>query len=255
MNEVVLLQLISSSFWLILVVLIIRVFRNQLKDILASLASFEIAGTHFNFRDKKATLESYAILSDVLLDILQTRGRTIELASFISEANTQRIRDFAFKYADEVDKDDQNLVLLKNIAAILARKERAQEAGKIYDVILEQIPEEVDANSLKAVALLNSRVPDNVRSAEQIYDRFLDRYPTWGVLWWNRALTRSQLKKYDQALSDLKRALDLLDLDALEELDVSLENELIIPLKSAKPSEFKQLEDEVSKAKAKETSY
>jgi tetratricopeptide (TPR) repeat protein len=252
MNEIVLLQIISSSFWLILVLLIISVFRKQLKAILESLASFEIAGAQFKFSDKKATLESYAILSDVLLDILQTRGWTIQLIPFISDANAQRIADFAIKYTNEVDKDDQNLVLLKNIALILARTGREPAAGKIYDTILEKFPEEMDANILKALWLSTSRVPDNVRSAEQIYDRFVERYPARGALWFDRALNKTQLKKYDQALSDLKRALDL---DVWKySPDFSLADELLMPLKSAKPSEFEQLEDELSKAKAKETS-
>jgi len=124
----------------------------------------------------------------------------------------------------------------------LIAKGESQEAIKIIDALLKKTPDDLDVNNLKARWLLNSRVPNNVRSAEQIYDRFLDRYPVHHTLWFNRALTRSLLKKYDQALSDLKRAMDL---DAWKEPDISLANEILMPLKSAKPSEFKQIEDEV----------
>src|SRR5215210_1663198 len=209
METVVLLQIISNVFWLILLVLIIVVFRRQLKALLDSLGRFDIAGTHFEFRDEKETLESYAVLSEVLLQILERRESVVPLVPLISDKSARRLATFTVQYAREVPEDDQELEMVLNVALLLGRKERYSDALEIAETRLKKHPNDLDANQQKALWLLSSRVPAKVRSADKILDRLVNLYPNYPSVWFNRALTSSLLGNYDQALSDLKQAIEL----------------------------------------------
>jgi tetratricopeptide (TPR) repeat protein len=253
MNDVILLQIVSNAFWLILVVVIIGVFHRQLKSLLDSLGSLGIAGTHFEFRDKKETLESYAILSEILLQVLERRDDAEQLALLISDKSAQRLANFTIRYTKEVPKDSQDVDLLLNVALVLGRKGRLREAMQILEARLKKYPDDYDANNQKAVWLFNSGAIDKVRSADKIYDRLVDIYPRSGELRFNRALPKSLLGDYDQALSELKRAIEL---HYWKRHPNMLADSSLMPLKSAKPSEFKQVEekveDELHKSMARE---
>src|SRR5829696_7780725 len=223
METVVVLQIISNFFWLILVVLVIGVFRKQLRSLLDSLGTFEFAGVHLLFpRDKKGSLEQSAILSEVVLQLLEHRDASEQMIPLLSDKSARRLGTFAVRYAQDVPEDNQELEVILNVAMILSRKDRYSDAMQIIEAHLKNHPDDFDANQQKALLLFNTGVPAKVREADKIFDRLVDMYPTRPPVWFNRALTRSLVgnydqalsnlnydQNYDQALSDLKRAIEL----------------------------------------------
>ena len=52
---------------------------------------------------------------------------------------------------------------------------------------------------------MTSRIPSNVETAEEILDELLNRYPDHDMFRFNSALSKSLLKKYDEALLQTKK--------------------------------------------------
>ena len=65
--------IINTAFWLTIFLVAVFAFRQRLSDLLDSLASFKIAGASFTLKDKRSTLESYAILTDIFVELLCNR--------------------------------------------------------------------------------------------------------------------------------------------------------------------------------------
>ncbi|CAM3911765.1 hypothetical protein [Rheinheimera salexigens] len=80
MTDVVLLQLMSSLFWLLVFGVIVFIFRREIRALFGSVASFKIAGSSFEFQDKKDTLQSYILLTEILIDMLFRESWEVPLA-------------------------------------------------------------------------------------------------------------------------------------------------------------------------------
>src|SRR2546421_10662707 len=108
-SDVVWQGIISDVFWLTIFLVAIIVFRRELRAVISSLASFKVAGASFELRDKRATLESYAILTDILVEILSQRDSAEKLSQFISDNSARQLAKFTLKYAREVPKEDKEI--------------------------------------------------------------------------------------------------------------------------------------------------
>jgi len=121
MNDVVMLQLSSSIFWLIIVGLLIFIFHNEIRALLRSVASLKIAGSSFEFSDKNDTIKCNIILAETLIDMLSRDDKIEHLKSILTAHQIEKIAAFAFKYLEEIDSSKLNEQMLTNIAYLLLR--------------------------------------------------------------------------------------------------------------------------------------
>ena len=121
-NEVIELAIISNGFWLVLILVAVLFFRIELKAILGSLGTFKVMGASFQLRDKRATLESYAILVNVLVEVLSERETAEKFYPVVSPHSARQLAAFARRYIDEVPVADRNVELIKNVALVVGRK-------------------------------------------------------------------------------------------------------------------------------------
>jgi len=208
-SDVVIQSLVSDLFWLILIVVVIASFRNEIRNLLNSLGSFKVAGASFELKDSRTTIENYVVLTNIMIEALTQRESAVKIGDLISDLSVRQLGRFAIKYAEDVPDDAKQVELLKNIALIVGRRGDADSAIVFYDAILKQRPRDLDLLNLKANALSDSTFPDYVRQAEQIEDDLVAARPMEGRYRFNRALTRARLGKFDGALEDLKVAVEM----------------------------------------------
>ena len=82
MSDLVKQALVSDGFWLAIFLVSAVLFRKELRLLLSSLASFKVAGASFELRDKRMTLEYYAILTNILVEILSQRDSAEKFYGF-----------------------------------------------------------------------------------------------------------------------------------------------------------------------------
>jgi tetratricopeptide (TPR) repeat protein len=244
MTDVVLLQIISYIFWFGLALLAVSIFHREIKALVSSLTRFNVAGAQFELRDKKATLESYAMLSDIFVELLSTLEATERLYPMISDRNAHRLAKFTLRYAAEVPKNEQDAELLKGVGNILGRKGLFSDAIEIYDALLKKMPNDLNVLNLKCLALFNTGMPKEIERSEKIYNDLVKMYPKEGMIWFNRSLTKALLENYEGALSDLEMTIELeywkTDAGMLKDPTLKF-------LQKAKPKEFEKLEAKIQK--------
>lgn len=205
MADLVLLQIIQSAFWLSVLGGAVFVFRKELKILLRSLGGFEVAGASFYLKDQKETLESYALLSDILIDLLSKEQRVESMRHLMTPSQIEALGAFALKYTAEVERQDWNEELLKNIAYLLLRFGRYRHAVQIYDALLENRPDHVELINLKALALMTSRLAEPVNEASNLLESLVKRYPEFFHLRFNYALSLSLLGEVEKAYEEMQR--------------------------------------------------
>src|SRR6185436_7727796 len=242
MTDVVLLQILGYIFWFGLALLVVLVFRKEVKALVGSLTSFNVAGAHFELGDNKTTIESYAMLSEIFVELLSSIDAAEQLYPMISDQNARRLAKFTLQYAAEVPKNEQDTELLKGVGHILGRKGLYDEAIKIYDALLKKTPDELNVLNLKGVVLLNTDKPKEIERAKNIYNQLVSMYPRVGMVWFNRSLAQSLLGQYEGALSDLEK---LIELEYWKVDAHMLMDPLLKPLQRAKPKEFEKLQAKI----------
>ncbi len=247
-SDVVWQGLISNSFWLVIFLAVVVVFRREIRLLLESLASFKIAGASFELKDRRATLEYYAILTNILVEILSQRDSAENIVQFISDNSARQLSRFTLKYSKEVPGEDKDVELLKNVALIVGRKGNVQEAVAFYDALLKQAPGDRDLLNLKGIMLQDSGTEEGMAKAQNIFDDLVKRYPNIGIYWYNRALLRSRLGKFDESMADLDRAIEL---DFHKRKPSMLSVRPLQPLRDNRPEDFKALEAKLETLKGK----
>jgi tetratricopeptide (TPR) repeat protein len=242
-SETFWLAIANNAFWITILGGIILFFREQIRSILSSLVRFNVAGTSFELKDRKSTLESYAVLTKILLEALKNRESSRQILNHISPTSTHQLAKFAVKYATEVPEEDRDVDLLKNIALSLGQRQVIQSAINILDILIKQTPEDGDLYRLKAVVLLESGVPSNLIEAESIWDSLVMKHPKVAVFWYNRSTAKAHLQKYDESLASLDTSIALgfqkLDPNMLEAVDCKL-------LRETKPEDFAKLRSKLA---------
>src|SRR5437764_5406421 len=237
-NDVVLQLITNDIFWLTIFLAAVLIFRRELRAIFGSVGRFKIAGASFELKDKRATLEYYAILSSILIEILSQRDSAEKFVDLLSIRSAQQLVKFSIKYVKEVQQEDTDTELLKNVASIISRWGQTRDAISFYDALLKQKPEDREILNMKGVALLQSNEGENFSKAEDLYNSLIKRYPLEATLWLNRAISKSFLGNFDESLSDLKRAIQLGIRDQAPEWQ---DYAAIKLLRDAKPQEFEEL--------------
>lgn len=238
MTDVVLLQIISYIFWFGLALLLVIVFNREIKALVGSLTSVNVAGAHFELRDNKTTIESYAMLSEIFVELLSSIDAAEQLYPMISDRNARRLAKFTLQYAEEVPKNEQDAELLKGVGHILGRRGLYNEAIQIYDALLKKDPDDFNVLNLKGVVLLNTGMPKEIERAKKIYDQLVSTHPREGMVWFNRSLAKSLLGQFDESLSDIERVIELDYWKIDPEL---LSDPLLSPLQNARSREFDEL--------------
>ena len=119
MSDVLLSAIINNAFWLVLFIVTVVLFRPQIQALIASIGSFSVAGGVFEFKgDQRATLESYTILTNILIEMLSEGGSANPLMDLISAASARQLQRFIRMYTKELPADDWNVELLKNVGVI-----------------------------------------------------------------------------------------------------------------------------------------
>jgi len=89
-GDVLLSAIINNAFWLVLFIVTVVLFRPQIQALIASIGSFSVAGGVFEFKgDQRATLESYTILTNILIEMLSEGGSANPLMDLISAASAR----------------------------------------------------------------------------------------------------------------------------------------------------------------------
>jgi tetratricopeptide (TPR) repeat protein len=208
MSDVVVQGLASNAFWLIVLLVVVGVFRNELKNLVNSLGSFKVAGASFEMKDSRASIEYYVVLTNILVEILLQRDAAKTFGGLVSDTSIRQLARFAIKYSKEVPDDVKQVELLKNVAMIVGRRGSVHEAVAFFDALLKDSPHDLDLLNLKATSLADTGSPENHAAAEMIYDRLVSERPSNGVYRFNRALTKVALGKDQQAINDLDRSID-----------------------------------------------
>jgi hypothetical protein len=118
MSDVLISSLINNAFWLTIFIVGVTLFRQQIRSLIGSLGTFSFAGGNFVFKDEKATLESYTILTNILLEMLSESASAKQLGNLISGASAWQLQKFISKYIEEVAPADWDIELLKNVDII-----------------------------------------------------------------------------------------------------------------------------------------
>ena len=248
-SETLWLTITNNAFWIITLLVIILFFRKQIGSVLSSLVRFNIAGTSFELKDRKSTLESYAILTKILLEALKNRESSNQILKHISPTSTHQLAKFAIKYATEVPEEDRDVDLLKNIALSLGQQQVIQSAINILDILIKQFPEDGDLYRLKAIVLLESGVPANLVESESIWDSLVIKHPKVAVFWYHCSTAKAHLQKYDESLASLEKTIELgfqiKYPDMLESVDCKL-------LREARPEDFAKLRSKLDRIRSQE---
>ena len=202
-NDVVLLAIISNVFWLTIILVCIGFFRSEIKGLLGSLSSVSVAGSHFELGDKKLTLKSFAILSNIFLDLLSNSANTDRLAGLFSEVNAQQLTKFTMKYLLEAPKEELNFTLIRNIAYIAGQRGRLQDSISLYQFLIEKAPNDMDLRNNMGIVLLAK----NPSEAKRVYGDLVNESPGISLYRYNYALTNITLDNFNDGVADLERVI------------------------------------------------
>ncbi|MDD5542669.1 MAG: hypothetical protein PHX83_05800 [Acidobacteriia bacterium] len=202
-NDVVMLGIASNVFWLAIFLISISLFRTELKALLGSLSSVSVAGSHFELGDKQRTLKSYAILSNIFLDLLCNSENIEKMAGLFSEANAQLLTKFTMKYLIEAPKEDTNFTLIRNIAFIAGQRGRLQDSVSLYQFLIERAPNDMDLRNNMGIVLLAT----NPREAQRVYGDLMNQNPGVLLYRYNYALTNIALDNFDDGVKDLEQVI------------------------------------------------
>ena len=213
-DNLVWIALANNLFWLgialALTYLAAHVFRTEISGLLSSLGSFSVAGTHFELRDKNLALKSYAILSNIFLDLLSDSAKRETLVAVFSEVNAQQLSTFTLKYLVEA-KTDINYPLVRNIAYIAGKRAgNAQDTLALYDALIKSSPNDLFLRHEKALFMMDL----NPARAREIYGELIAENPGYQVGRYNYAICSLLIDEFDDALKQLKELFeDGFDLD------------------------------------------
>ncbi|SOD19544.1 tetratricopeptide repeat protein [Nitrosomonas ureae] len=240
MSEIITLKLIESGFWLLLLSVCLLIFHKEVKRVLQSLSNFKLLGATFELRDTKESIKSYILLSETLIDLLSTNTPVESLKDLMSMNQIEKLGNFALQYTKEVSNNNWNEQLLRNITHLLIRFNRIQQAIDLSDILLANRPDFVDVLNLKALALMNSRIPSNMKNAENIFADLVERFPENSIFRFNLGLVKISLENYEDGLKLILRAIDNGHWYADQKM---LLDPLLYKLRENKPNEFRALYD------------
>lgn len=206
-NILLLQSLVTTLFWLSIILAAILVFRKELRTLLSSIKGAKVAGASFEFQNQRQTLEFYATLSAIFLDILSTQSPE-SLVQFFSRSSAEQLARFSLKYTKEIPTEEVDMELVKNAAYIVGRWGLTDKAIAFYDALLKDRPDDPYLLAYKGLALLEGS-EDQIRDAVKIYSGLIKKFPRDPINWINRASARGLLGEYDEGLADLKRAHEL----------------------------------------------
>lgn len=239
MNDVVLLQITSSVFWLILFGASVWVFHKEIRKLLQSIGSLKVGGSSFEFKDPRETIESYVLLAETLIDILSRTERVFLIEQLLVPSQVEKLSAFALRYTEEVSRQTWNEEMLRNIAYLLLRAGRYSQAVILYDLLLEGRPDHVDLLNLKALAMITSRLPEQVTKALPIFFGLVARYPESHAIRFNYALARSLSSDHDGAVQEMETVICSQYLNNNQEL---LNDPLFQKTREEQPESFSRLE-------------
>lgn len=209
MSEIIISDVLKTAFWLLFFYLIIHKFHEEIKELIQSLSSLEVAGATFELKNKKETIRSYVLLSEALVELISRCQDVEALVPLINSSESEKLGSFAQKYINEVHPSEWNLQLLRNIAHLLIRNQREQKAIDICEKLLDQIKENQDFLNLKALALMTSRIKDNYKNAEDIFSKLVQRYPEIIYIRYNLALIYSLQEKFEDAEKEMMNVINM----------------------------------------------
>jgi tetratricopeptide (TPR) repeat protein len=171
----------------------------------------------FNEADYESAIEAL----ELAVVVLPTRWETYNLMAIAYE-NIDNPEKAAEQYQKAIDyrKDEKDLNLYYNLANVLYRLKRYEEANDYARVVAEETPDDslrLDAAKISAVALGNLG-----RSGEAlaIYNEIIQSSPNDPNPYFDRAILHMELGDTNSAVADLEKVVELDpdDADALKQL-------------------------------------
>jgi tetratricopeptide (TPR) repeat protein len=158
--------------------------------------------------DNKAALESYTILTNILLEMLSESGSARQLGDLISGASARQLQRFSSKYTEEMPPEDWDIELLRNVGIILRRKVSNEAAIAVFRLLKEHVPQDREILDELGYTLLKAGVQKDAEEAEQIY-RALVRSFGWRHFHHRHGVASAALDRFDDAIHDLETALSM----------------------------------------------
>jgi tetratricopeptide (TPR) repeat protein len=125
----------------------------------------------------------------------------------------------------EAQEEISNTNLVHSLWMRAGLEKGIQDKISLYDQILEINPEDIEALTYKADALLDL---DEIKWALSLIDQALELDDEYAQAYWQRACAFASLNKPKEAILDLKKAIELSD-SLIEELD---KEHFLAPLKA-----------------------
>ncbi len=202
-SEHVMIAIVTNVFWLAILILTIVFFRTEIRNGLNSLNSVDIAGSHLKLSDRDKAIKSYTALSNIFVDMLSNEDYT-KFIDLLSVSHAQQLNKFLRLYLDEVQSENLNRALVKNVAYILYRKGNTVESLDLYKTVLKKISDSPDLREYYGWVLLDA----NPGEAKGQFDTLIEQYPGQDRFKYDRARASVKLRKFDAAVTDLTSCLD-----------------------------------------------
>jgi predicted Zn-dependent protease len=241
-GDLVLQGLISSVFWLSVFAIAVLAFRRELRGLLRSLTTLKVAGASFVLSDRKSTLESYAVLADILVDILSKPEAAPRVRELLTKSNGAQLAKVLVKYEDEVPEEDWNREFLRNAARVVGWTGHYDVSLKFFDRLLRKRKDDTDLLIVRADLLNDSGLAENLAKAKVEFEKLLGKLPNNPWVRFSYATNLSRLGDHENCITEL----DLLPTSYWQQRPKALENRhLAAALQAASQDRVEALRNKV----------
>jgi hypothetical protein len=248
-SDVLLAAIVNNAFWLIVFIVAVALFHQQIGALIDSVGSFSFAGGGFEFKgDKRATLVSYTVLGNILIEMLSEKRFSKRLTDLISTASGRRLQGFIRQYARDVRTDDWNVTFLKNVGIIIRRKLSSEAALEVFRLLNDRKPHDREILYELGVTLVKTGDQKHAEEAEQIYSTLLGSYAR-PKHYYMHGLANAALSKFDDALRDLEKAIDMKYYQENPTMLDTDQHPHLRRLEAERSDEFKKLRNRMQPAK------
>lgn len=202
-TEHAIIAIVSNAFWLVILISCIIFFRQEIRNGLNSLSSVDIAGSHLKLENRERAIRSFATLTNIFVEMLSDGDEHTKFTGMLSVSNAQQLNRFLKDYLNEVQMENWDLTLAKNVAHIAHRKGYILDSVELYKTLLKKNPDSPDLLESYGNVLLSL----NPGEAKKQFDELVKKYPGQDSYKYNRAMASLKSGDFDTAVADLKTCL------------------------------------------------
>lgn len=208
-SDAVLLAIFNWLFWMLALGAVLFTFRRELGAILGGLSNVKFAGLSVQLKDRQGQIQAYITLGEAFVVMLSQSGIIIDqIWPYFPRAQLERLSTFAATYMKETAEDTWNVELLRNIALLLMRHERFDQAREIMKKLLRTFPNDPSCIHINASIQLHTRVDKELKLAVDTYKLLVTQYPDQFIFIANYMTCYSLLGRHKEAMDVLKQMME-----------------------------------------------